>query len=134
MRLWSNSEIVDAMADWADVVRIGTKLPEVSVDQWFGTPALKVRKKSFARMWSDREHARDGVDPADTEVLVVMCDLEEKDALIDTHAALFETPHYEGYGAVLVRLADVDVDLLTDVLDDAWRQKATAAMIKRLDA
>lgn len=122
------------MVTWDDVVRIGLGLPEVSVDQWFGTPALKVRKKSFARMWSEREHVRDGVDPAETEVLVVMCDLEEKHALIDTHAALFQTPHYEGYGAMLVRLADVDEELLADVLDDAWRQKATTTMIKQLDS
>lgn len=121
------------MASWDDVVRIGTQLPDVHVDQWFGTPALKVRKKSFARMWSEREHARDGVDLTDTEVLVVMCDVEEKDALIDTHDALLETPHYEGHGAMLVRLADVDDDLLADVLEDAWRQKATKTQIKELD-
>jgi len=122
------------MATWDDVVRIGTQLPDVHVDQSYGTPALKVRKKSFARMWSEREHGREGVDPAETEVLVVMCDADEKAALIDTHAALFQTPHYEGYGAMLVRLADVDDELLADVLDDAWRHKAPRGLIRQLDA
>ena len=79
------------MATWDDVVRIGLELPDVAVDQWFGTPALRVRKKSFCRMWSEREYTRDGIDPADHAVLVVMCDVEEKPALIDTHDALFET-------------------------------------------
>ena len=122
------------MATWDDVVSIGLELPDVGVDQWFGTPALKVRKKSFCRMWSDREHSRDGVDRADTEVLVVMCDVDEKPALIATHAALFETPHYEGYGAMLVRLDDASNELISDVLEDAWRQKAPVTLIKRLDA
>lgn len=121
------------MTTWDTVVRIGLDLPDVAVDQWFGTPALKVRKKSFCRMWSDREHARDGIDRADTEVLVVMCDLDEKPALIEAHAALFETPHYEGYGAMLVRLDDATDELITDVLEDAWRQKAPFTLLKRLD-
>jgi len=122
------------MITWDDVVRIGSDLPDVAVDMWYGTPALKVRKKSFCRMWSDREHLRDGVDRADTEVLVVMCDVDEKDALMRSHAALFETPHYEGHGAMLVRLADVNSDLLADVLEDAWRQKAPVTLVKQLDA
>ena len=121
------------MATWDDVVRIGLELPDVAVDQSYGTPALKVRKKSFCRMWSEREHARDGVDAAETEVLVVMCDVDEKAALIASHDALFETPHYEGYGAMLVRLTNVDDELLADVLEDAWRQKAPSTLINQLD-
>ena len=122
------------MATWDDVVGVGLELPDVVVDQSYGTPSLKVGKKSFARMWSEREHRRDGVDRAETEVLVVMCDVEEKVVLIDTHPALFETPHYEGYGAMLLRLADADMDLLADVSEDAWRQKAIKTAIRRLDA
>ena len=61
-------------------MKIGLELPDVAVDQWFGTPALKVRKKSFCRMWGEREYIRHGVDPATHEVLVVMCDVEEKPA------------------------------------------------------
>ncbi|MEP1123369.1 MAG: MmcQ/YjbR family DNA-binding protein [Ilumatobacter sp.] len=122
------------MATWDDVTRIGLDLPEVVVDQSYGTPALKVRRKSFCRMWGDREYARDGVDPTDTEVVVVMCDADEKPLLIDAHRALFETPHYSGYGALLVRLADVDESLLTDLLEDAWRQKAPKTLVDRLDA
>jgi hypothetical protein len=121
------------MTAWGDVVRIGLDLPDVAVDIWYGTPALKVRKAAFCRLWSDREHTRDGIDRSDTEVLVVMCDLDEKPALIDAHAALFETPHYAGYGAMLVRLADANDDLLAAILEDAWRQKAPVTLIKQLD-
>ena len=120
------------MASWDDVVRIGRGLPEVTVDDWYGTPALKVRKKGFARMWSEREYRRDGIDPT-TPVLVVMCDLEEKDALMASHAALFETPHYEGYGAMLIRLDQIGDDDLAGFIEDSWCQKAPKTLIKQLD-
>ncbi|WP_040491820.1 MmcQ/YjbR family DNA-binding protein [Ilumatobacter nonamiensis] len=121
------------MATFDDVRRIGTAFPDVEESTSYGTPSLKVKKKSFCRMWSDREYARDGIDPDDTEVLVVMCDVEEKPALLDEFDVLFSTPHYDGYGAMLVRLADVsDVDL-ADFLEDAYRQKAPAKLIAILD-
>lgn len=70
----------------------------------------------------------------DTEVLVVFCDLEEKPALIESSGGvLFTTPHYDGYGAMLVRLADVDLDDLADVLEDSYRLKAPASLRTLLD-
>ncbi len=43
----------------------------------------------------------------------MFCDLDEKELLLDNAGGvLFSTPHYAGYPALLVRLADVDVDLL----------------------
>ena len=53
------------MATFDDVVRIGAELPEVVTSTWYGTPSLSVRTKSFCRLWSDREYARDHVDPED---------------------------------------------------------------------
>lgn len=100
----------------------------------YGTPGLRVRKKNFCRMWSDREYARDGVDPDDTEVLVVFCELDEKPALIaSSGGALFETPHYEGYPAMLIRLADIADDDLLDFLEDSYRLKAPLTLSRRLD-
>ena len=115
------------------VKRAASTLPEVEESTSYGTPSLKVRKKSFCRMWSDREHDRDGVH--DTEVLVVFCDLDEKEPLIEASAGvLFSTPHYEGYGAMLVRLADVDEDELADYLFDSYRLKAPTTLVRQLEA
>lgn len=119
-------------ATFDDVTRIGSELPEVTVTTWYGTPGLAVRRKGFCRMWSERECRRDGVD--DTEVLVVMCDVEEKPALIDAAGGvLFSTPHYEGHGGMLIRLADVGLDDLADYLEDSYRIKAPATSVRRLD-
>ena len=121
------------MADFGDVTRIGLELPEVTVGTSYGTPALLVRGKSFCRMWGERDHARDDVH--DTAVLVVMCDLDEKGALLATFPdALFSTPHYDGYGAMLVRLADATEPDLADWLEDAYRLEAPATLRRQLDA
>lgn len=121
------------MATFADVVRLGTHLPEVTESTSYGTAALKVRKKLLCRMWGEREHRRDGVH--DTEVLVVFCELEMKPILLENHPdVLFTVSHYDGYGAVLVRLAEVDLDDLGDWLEDSYRCRAPVTLVRQLDA
>lgn len=120
------------MATFDDVRRLGMALPEMAESTSYGTPALKVRKKLVCRMWSEREHNRDSVH--DTEVLVVFCELEMKQVLLDNHPdALFTVPHYDGYGAVLVRMADVGLDDLADWIEDSYRLKAPPTLIRQLD-
>jgi hypothetical protein len=120
------------MATFDDVRRVGLELPEVTESTWYGTPGLKVRSKGFCRTWSEREHDRDGV--SDTEVLVVMCDVDEKPHLIEAgEGVLFSTPHYDGHGAMLIRLVDVDLGDLADYLEDSYRLKAPKTLIRKLD-
>jgi hypothetical protein len=108
---------------YADVVRLAERLPEVEQSTSYGTPALKVRGRKFCRLWGEREHARNGVD--DSEVLVVFCELEWKQTLLDgSDGVLFTTPHYDGHGSVLVRLADVDPDELFGLLEASYLLKA----------
>jgi hypothetical protein len=48
-----------------------------------------------------------------------------KEALLaDDPAVYFITPHFTGYPAVLVRLAEIDVDELHELLRDAWLAQA----------
>jgi hypothetical protein len=118
-------------ATFADAVRLTAHLPDVEESTSYGTPALKVRGRSFCRMWSKREHDRDGVH--DTDVLVVFCDPDWKPVLIESSAGvLFSTPHYDGYGAVLVRLADVSDDDLAGYLEDSYLLRAPASLRKLL--
>ena len=104
----------------------------IEAPSYHGSPALKVGKRPFCRLWSEREHARDGV--SHTEVVVVFCDPDEKDALIEaSNGVLFETPHYVGHPALLVRLTDVPLDLLAELLEDIYRSRAPARLITELD-
>lgn len=121
------------MATWDDVRRIGMTFPEVEeAPSYDRMPALKVRGRPISRLWSPREHERDGVH--DSDVIVVFCDVEAKEALIeDSGGALFETPHYEGYGAVLIRLADIGEDDLRRHLEWSYRLRAPRRLVQRLD-
>jgi hypothetical protein len=121
------------MVTFEDIVALTADLPMVGVGSNYGTPAVQVRGKAFARMWSDREYARDGVEG--TEVLVLWCELEEKPLVLEALVGVcFETTHYNGHGAFLVRLADIEPDDLYDLLEDSYRLKAPRTALKELDA
>ncbi|MBB4184933.1 hypothetical protein GGE07_001562 [Sinorhizobium terangae] len=97
-------------------------LPETTVGTSYGTPALLVKGKSFVRM-------------KDPHTLVVMCALEEKEMLMELDPSLFfETDHYKGWPAMLVRLAPIDDEALTQRLIAAWREKAPRRLASRFDA
>ena len=83
-------------ASFEDVEQITGDWPGVAPGTFYGTSGMKVSGKGFCRMWSQREHDRDGVH--DTEVLVVFCDLDEKPALLlgeseGRHGLLGGLPH-----------------------------------------
>ena len=106
-----------------DIKRLVAHLPEVTESTSYGTPSLKVKGKSFCRMWGEREHDR--YDVNDTEVLVVFCELDEKPHLIEMGGgSLFSTPHYDGSGAVLVRLDEVDPEDLAGYLEESYLLRA----------
>jgi hypothetical protein len=110
-----------------DIKELVAHLGGVEESTSYGTPSLEVRGKSFCRMWGDREYDRDEVH--DTEVLVVFCELDEKPFLIESGGgALFTTPHYDGHGAVLVRLVDVDRDDLAGYLEESYLLKAPPSL------
>jgi hypothetical protein len=112
------------MPDWSDVVAAGRGLPEVEEGTWFRTPALQVRKKSFCRMKEDGE-----------TLVIRVVDLEDKEALLRARPdVFFTTPHYDGYAYVLVRLAEVDLAALRELVEDAWRLKAPRRLVASYDA
>lgn len=87
-------------------------LPGVAVGTSYRTPALLVAGKSFCRM-------------KDVDTLVLLLPLEAKELLLDAAPDIyFETPHYAGWPAVLVRLAAIGDGELAGRLVEAWRFKA----------
>jgi len=124
---------IEVMITYDDVVAMTAEWPGVTADKWYGTPGLKVGGKGFARMWGEREHKRDDVH--DTEVLVVLGDAEEKPALIESFGGvLFSTPHYEGHGGMLVRLAEANAEDLVGLLEESYRLKATKKLLAEFDS
>jgi hypothetical protein len=112
------------MPTWDDVVAIASALPDVEESTSYRTPALKVRGKGFARLRTEAEGG-----------LVLMCQLDEKEALLASgDPAFYTTPHYDGYGAILVDLEKVSREQLAELIEEAWREKAPARLRKQFDA
>ena len=109
---------------WEDVVALAQQLPGVEEASWYRTPGLKVGGKGFARLRAEAEGG-----------LVLMCGLEEKEALLTSgDPAFYTTPHYDGYGAIIVNLELVDPDEFAELLEESWRIKASARLRAARDA
>jgi hypothetical protein len=110
------------MADEQDVRRVALALPGTTERPSYGTPGFRVKDKLFARL-----HEEPGV-------LVLWCaDEHEKAALIaERPQAFFSTPHYDGHALVLVRLAEVSVAELAELVTDAWRVRAPVRLVAQL--
>jgi len=68
----------------------------------------------------------------DPDALVVRCDLDEKPFLLEARPdILFETPHYHGYGAMLIRL-EAPLDDVREFLVDSWLLAAPKRLAKQV--
>jgi hypothetical protein len=57
--------------------------------------------------------------------------LVAKDALLaDDPGVFFTTPHFEGYPAVLVRLDKIPMEVLDEVIVEAWLARAPKRLVK----
>ncbi|HEY9294030.1 MAG TPA: MmcQ/YjbR family DNA-binding protein [Microlunatus sp.] len=116
------------MATLEDVRRIAMSLPETSEKLSWGSTSWRVKDRGF--VWqrplraSDREALGDAA--PDGEILGVrVADEGEKEALLQSEPDRFFTiPHFDGYPAVLLRLSEIDVDELSEVIIDAWLDRA----------
>lgn len=125
------------MATQVDVRRIALALPEVFEEQGrfaFSVPS-RGKAKGIAWVWLERVHPKKARVPQ-PEVLAIRVGSDaEKHELVAADPTIFFTePHYNGYPAVLVRLAAIEVDELTELLTDAWRIQAPKALVREFDA
>jgi len=112
------------MPTWKDVTTIALALPKTEVSMWYGTPGAKVAGKGFLRY---RTESDGGV--------VLLRDHDKKAALrASGDPAYYTTPHYDGYGSILVNLAKVKRADLVDLITEAWRRKAPLRLLKEFDA
>ncbi len=111
------------MADAADVREVALSLPGVvEVDsQGFD---FRVAGKGFVWSYPERQPGKPRVIRTDIAVLFVG-DEAERQALLKGEPALFFTAHgYEGWPLVLLRLDQVDVRRLEELVTDAWQMRA----------
>jgi hypothetical protein len=122
------------MATWDDVAGVVGELQlteERSPHEW------RVGKKLIA--WERPLRASDrqaltalGIEPPEGDILGVrVADEGVKFALIaDEPAVYFTTPHFDGYPAVLVRLAAIDQQGLRELIVDAWLTQAPKRLVQ----
>lgn len=122
------------MVSYAEIEEFALTLPETSsTPSYGGAPALRVNKVMFARLRGEMaEHIDDLTGEPYGDVLMVgVADLGEKEALLASDPrAYFTVPHYDGYPAVLVRLALADPVELRELLMDAWVRSAPKRALK----
>jgi hypothetical protein len=119
------------VASWDDVARIVGALPdtsEASPRNW------RVRKKLIAweRPLRKADYEALGADAPDGDILGArVSDEGVKFALIaDEPRVYFTTPHFDGYPAVLVRLAEIDGPELKELVTEAWLALAPKTIVK----
>jgi len=106
----------------ADEARLlALSLPEAVERDHHGRPSLRVGERIFATLW-DETHMN------------VMLDEDGILTAVDRSPDLFEKVWWgKRLAAVRVDLALADHDLLTEVLTDAWEQKAPNRLLKTDD-
>jgi len=115
------------MATQADVRRIALGLPET--EEADGHFAFSVRNKGklkgFVWVWMERVDPKKARIPQPKVIALRTASLDDKEFLLGLDRRKFFTePHYNGYPAVLVRLAEVRVPELRPLITEAWRCQA----------
>ena len=88
------------------------RLEEVTTGTSYGTPALRVHDRPFVSL-------------KEADLMVLHCPLEVKEMLMEMAPDIyFQTPHFEGWPGLLVRLDRIGDEELALRLENAWRFKA----------
>jgi hypothetical protein len=116
------------VASWDDVRQIALALPETSERLSRDLRQWRVRDKGF--VWERPLRRADlealGDRAPDGPILGARVEhLVAKEALLaDDPAVYFTTPHFDGYAAVLVRLDQIGLEDLREVIVEAWLARA----------
>jgi hypothetical protein len=104
---------------WDSVMAFTLTLPGTEESTSYGKPAVRVRGKAF--VYPGREQGS----------FAIASPLEEKEFLMETDPDTFwETDHYRGWPAVLVRFGGMDPERIELVIRRAWWDRLSKAQQK----
>ena len=104
---------------WDQVRDFALGLPDTELSTSYGAPCVRVRGKPFVYPGRERDS------------FAVAAPLDEKELLMETDPETFwETPHYSGWPAVLVRFGSPDRDRIEHVIQRAWWDRLSKAQQK----
>jgi hypothetical protein len=120
------------VADADDVRRLALGLPHVVEIDSDGFD-FRVGNKGFVWSYPERRPGKPRVIRTDIAVLFVGDEAEKQALLLGEPDLFFTTPGYDGLPLVMLRLAKVGVERLTELVTDAWRMRAPEAVVGDLD-
>lgn len=120
------------MTTFADIRRIALSYPGVvegdGPQRAFGIP-VNGRSKGICWEWMERVDPKKPKLPNPDVWAFRVPGLAKKEALIAAGPAelYVDDPHYNGYPAVVIRLAQLDESLLRELIEDAWISTGSAS-------
>jgi hypothetical protein len=123
------------MAELDDVRRIALALPETSEQaSRDGNASWRVKDKAFVWERPLRASDRKALGDAAPDGIILgarVPDEGAKHALVAAQPDIyFTTPHFNGYPAVLLRLSEVSIVELEEVIGEAWLDRAPPKLAK----
>ena len=120
------------MADADDVRRLALTLPHVVEIDSDGFD-FRVADKGFVWSYPEPRPGKPRLIRTDIAVLFVGEEAEKQALLLGEPDLFFTTPSYDGLPLVMLRLAQVTVERLQELVTDAWRMRAPDALVSDLD-
>ena len=120
------------MADAKDVRRLALALPHVEEIDSDGFD-FRVGGKGFVWSYPERKPGQRRVIRTDIAVLYVGDEAEKQALLLGEPALFFTTPGYDGWPLIMLRLPEVDMERLAELVTDAWRMRAPRELAADLD-
>jgi hypothetical protein len=123
------------VATWDDVRRLALSLPETEERESRGLASWRVKDKFF--VWERPLRRADlealGDDAPGGPILGARVEhLVAKEALLaDDPGVFFTTPHFDGYPAILVRLDEISLEDLEEVIVEAWLARAPKRLAEK---
>jgi hypothetical protein len=119
------------VADADDVRRLALALPHVVEIDSEGFD-FRVADKGFVWSYPERRPGKPRLIRTDIAVLFVGDEAEKQALLLGEPGVFFTTPGYDGLPLVMLRLAEVTVERLSELVTDAWRMRAPDALVSDL--
>jgi hypothetical protein len=119
------------MADADDVRRLAMSLPQVVEIPSEGFD-FRVGGKGFVWSYPEFRPGRRRVIRTDIAVLYVGDEGEKQALVLGEPDAFFTTRGYDGLPLVMLRLDEIGVERLTELVTDAWRMRAPAPIADAL--
>ncbi|WP_187399449.1 MmcQ/YjbR family DNA-binding protein [Micromonospora sp. AP08] len=120
------------MTDADDIRHLALALPHVVEIDSEGFD-FRVADKGFVWSYPERRPGTSRRIRTDIAVLYVGDEAEKQALLLGEPDLFFTTPAYDGLPLVMLRLAQVSVDRLRELVTDAWRMRAPDALVGDLD-